>query len=369
MYPHFVCNADCQFCYLAENYPFFRKGLSLSLHNGKIIIDKCVQSGVGEIDILGGEPFLWENLVDFIYYAENKGIFVTVTTNGLFNGVKFVKDFENMKFVTVNFSIHSINPQVHDSLVKRKGALNKAINNLELFLEKGIKVAVGITVVNKNRKDVLDTIKKLYEKGVKTFSFRYFTPTGKAWFYYKGEFPIEDFWEIVEGAMKLKRCLPNLQIAGLGGFYFLSSKSPFPKTDYYKLRSIFCGAGNVKFDVLPDASIVPCVMFPPSYVLWAREENLLKKSILDIWDSKLMANFRLRQVPNQCVENKCPFLELCKGGCLAVTAWDIFKNNQIVTYKEIFSRPDPRCPLLLKKGLEKFEKGGILWEKKERKNR
>ena len=73
------CNLACIHCYNA-----LKRGENTSPSvrgDYEAIIDRSKEIGVNHIHLLGGEPFVIQNLFDIIDYASRRGIAVTVNTS------------------------------------------------------------------------------------------------------------------------------------------------------------------------------------------------------------------------------------------------------------------------------------------------
>ena len=73
------CNLHCKHCYVHTNNG--EKNIPLS--EIKKIIDELVSAGCINLFINGGEPFLREDIVDIFNYATEKGLLISVSSNGL----------------------------------------------------------------------------------------------------------------------------------------------------------------------------------------------------------------------------------------------------------------------------------------------
>ena len=71
------CNMNCPYCYTGE-----KKGEELSVNQWKQIIDTLVDYGVFQITFGGGEPTLYNGLLELAMYANTRGLNVGMTTNG-----------------------------------------------------------------------------------------------------------------------------------------------------------------------------------------------------------------------------------------------------------------------------------------------
>lgn len=79
----------------------------------KKIIDNCIAgANVTEFNIAGGEPMLYPGLVELVQYIRDKGVKVSLITNGSLMDEEWVKKYAGM-FETIGFSVDSINDETN----------------------------------------------------------------------------------------------------------------------------------------------------------------------------------------------------------------------------------------------------------------
>ncbi len=135
----FSCNNRCRFCSIGgRKYDKDTKKI-------KKDIERASREDTKEINFTGGEPTIRKDIVDLVEYANKKFDKVGVTTNGrMFSNEKFTKSITDAGLNTAIFSIHSINPKIHDFLTMVNGSffqtikglknLNKIIDNIDVNL-------------------------------------------------------------------------------------------------------------------------------------------------------------------------------------------------------------------------------------------
>lgn len=73
------------------------------------IVDNCIAGAdVIEFNIAGGEPMLYPGLVELVKYIRDKGVKVSLITNGSLMNEEWIKNCAGM-FETIGFSMDSIN--------------------------------------------------------------------------------------------------------------------------------------------------------------------------------------------------------------------------------------------------------------------
>jgi MoaA/NifB/PqqE/SkfB family radical SAM enzyme len=125
------CNLRCKHCFNSDKY---FNNHSTEISDLKIIelVNRLAEFQCDSISLLGGEPFMRKNLIDFLNLAKEKNITVNVTTNGiLLNDKKYEIIFKENLISTLMFSIDGYDSDSND-LVRGKGSFNKLMNNLDI---------------------------------------------------------------------------------------------------------------------------------------------------------------------------------------------------------------------------------------------
>lgn len=125
------CNLRCKHCFNSDKY---FNNYSKEISDFKIIelLNKLVEFECDSISLLGGEPFMRKNLLDFLNLAKKKDITINVTTNGiLLDDKKYEIIFKNNLISSLMFSIDGYDSDSND-LVRGSGSFNKLMNNLDI---------------------------------------------------------------------------------------------------------------------------------------------------------------------------------------------------------------------------------------------
>jgi radical SAM protein with 4Fe4S-binding SPASM domain len=171
------CNMRCVHCYEDASV----KGKD-ELSRDQILesIDVMAKAGVTSIAFSGGEPTLHPNILDFIKYVDDNGMFPAIATNGyIFKDQSKAKKFVDEGLEFVQISLDGINPSTHDSFRKINGAWERAVEAIKNFVELGIFVEVATTVTEHNIDEIHDMIYFLRDLGIDWFMLYNFIPTGK----------------------------------------------------------------------------------------------------------------------------------------------------------------------------------------------
>lgn len=103
-----ACNFRCRQCFSK----FGTKKL-LPVEGWKKIIDNCIAgANVAEFNIAGGEPMLYPGLVELVQYIRDKGVKVSLITNGSLMDEEWIKSYAGM-YETIGFSVDSINDETN----------------------------------------------------------------------------------------------------------------------------------------------------------------------------------------------------------------------------------------------------------------
>ncbi|HMQ09843.1 MAG TPA: radical SAM protein [Oligoflexia bacterium] len=162
-----TCNLRCHFCYFLDRieirthpeHPF------MSLEKAKKICHTLVHFyGNNAIDIQGGEPTIWKDILPLVSYCNEIGLYPTLITNALVLAKKEkCQAFKDAGLRDFLVSVHGIG-DVHDRVVQMPGAHEKQMHALRNMQEVGIPFRFNCVL----SKPVINQLPQIAELAVKT---------------------------------------------------------------------------------------------------------------------------------------------------------------------------------------------------------
>ena len=142
------CNERCTHCYI----PSFKDDPSrvLSLESWKKIIKDLRKAGSFYLIFMGGEAMLSPYFWPLCEYANNLGFSLCMISNGLLIRESTAKRLSQVGMQNLNFSVYSLDPEIHDSMTKVKGSCKKVLNAVEWCHEQGLIVTVNCLLTKAN---------------------------------------------------------------------------------------------------------------------------------------------------------------------------------------------------------------------------
>lgn len=103
-----TCNFKCRQCFSK-----FGTEKLLPVKDWEKIVDNCIAGAdVAEFNIAGGEPMLYPGLMELVQYIRDKGVKVSLITNGSMMDEEWIKNYAVM-YETIGFSVDSINDETN----------------------------------------------------------------------------------------------------------------------------------------------------------------------------------------------------------------------------------------------------------------
>jgi len=155
------CNFKCPYCRGIEGL----KG-DLSFEDAKKTVQKWIDGGLKNIRFSGGEPTLWNGLVDLVKFSKNGNINkIAISTNG-YSDIKLYRELFEAGVNDFSISLDACCSSVGDMMSGGiKGSWEKVIDNIK-EISKWTYVTVGVVMDDKNI-DELNTISEFaYSLGV-----------------------------------------------------------------------------------------------------------------------------------------------------------------------------------------------------------
>ena len=159
-----ACNFRCRHCFSK-----FGTKETLPVEDWKKIVDNCIAGAdVDEFNIAGGEPMLYPGLTELVKYIRNKGVKVSLITNGSLMDEEWIKNYAGL-YETIGFSVDSLNDETNKKIGRcnRNGKMIPADMIVELcgLIRKyapvcRIKINTVVSALNKDEvmSDFIDKI-------------------------------------------------------------------------------------------------------------------------------------------------------------------------------------------------------------------
>jgi radical SAM protein with 4Fe4S-binding SPASM domain len=313
------CSVGCQHCYMNAGK---EDDGELNTASFKRALDVLAEMKVFHIALGGGEALERSDLFEIAEYARSKDLVPNLTTSGAHITPQLA---EKMKiFGQVNVSFDGVGSAYN--VFRGKDMFNAADYAINCLIQAGVPTGINCVVGKDNFEHIAEIFEYTAKKGINEIEFLRLKPSGRGMQNYL------DQRTTYEQNIALS---PTL--AGLSEKYNITAKidcSFVPMLCYHNppmemLESIAtygCEAGNVLLGIRSNGLVSGC--------------SFLKSSGLSVFDLNSQKNESsadkisewLEKAPQPC--RSCKYLNLCKGGCHAVS--EHLTGN--------FNSPDPDCP-------------------------
>lgn len=271
-------------------------GRDMSFDDFRIMLGKLSALSIRIIDIVGGEPTIHPDMVQFLQEACSKGFRMNISSNG--TNIKMLEEILNMgSQIAVGISIND----------------TATLDRLQWFIKKHKPIVKTVFTPDRDSGMVQDILS---------------LKPGKFYLIYRDAMEHEDLRETLPfhefmGIVRKDFNSPLVGTVSCSGF--------IPDIEHYsELSTTRCPAGTTKLGVMPDGSIYPCNLF------FGRSDfllgNILTDSFEAIWSHRALAFFRTF-AGNECPKISCIYHAICHGGCPA---------HGLIHFGDL-SAPDPRC--------------------------
>jgi len=294
------CNLKCTSCNVWKNPTSPHE--ELTLQEIKDLITESCLWGISELHLLGGEPFLREDLKEIVSFAKAKKMFVVICTNGTLINESLVTELAALKLDLINISLDGAKKETHDLLRGEQGSYDKiiaGIKTINRLKENHIpKVGLILTVSNKNLFEL-----QAYIDLAESFSIHsiYFTAL------------VADNVELSTKNKKHPLWIPEQELSKLDGYFsaiYSYAKNKNYLLDYPSFKLLakyfkgelkkedwFCFCGFKRLVVIPTGEIQICGKLIGNYKQ--------TKSLKQLWYSEKAKESRklVIKCPNYCLQD------------------------------------------------------------------
>ena len=292
------CNNDCAHCYNARerNFP------ELSTEQWFTVLDQLWALGVPHIVFTGGEATLRNDLPELIHHAESNGQITGLNTNARrLSDEKYLQKLVEAGLDHVQITVESCNEQIHDQMMRARGAFKQTIAGLRNALDSKLYVMTNTTMLRTNAHSIPDTLDFLADIGVPTIGLNALIYSG--------------YGLTVGTGLRENELQPILDLATQKTNERGQKLIWYTPTQYCEFDPTAnnlgvkgCTAALYSMCIESNGNVLPCQSYYHSL------GNILSDSWDSIWNHKLSVQLRERQgLPIKC--EGCPVVAECGGGC------------------------------------------------------
>ena len=165
------CNLSCSYCTAYKK----ASKKELSLKEWKDCSDILYKLGNRSISMVGGEPLIREDVIEFIKYISKKKIISSLITNAILLNNNKIKELEKAGLINLGISTQSLIPN------KKEKCQNPELFDLLIKHKKNLEASALTTITNKNYKEVPEIAKFVIKKGLR-FAPNMITSGKNFWF-------------------------------------------------------------------------------------------------------------------------------------------------------------------------------------------
>src|SRR5574337_1005942 len=146
------CNLGCEHCYLTEGPVGRPKPIQeeLSLEEVRRILDELAEAGTLFLTLSGGEVFMRRDFLEIMAHTRSRGFSVTVFTTGTLLTLETATELAAFHPLSVEVSIYSARPEVHDRVTRIPGSHARSIRALRMLKERGVIILIKSPLMNLN---------------------------------------------------------------------------------------------------------------------------------------------------------------------------------------------------------------------------
>jgi len=314
------CSVGCPHCYMDASEP---DPGEMDTETFKRALTALSEMGVFHVALGGGEALERDDLFDLADHARKVGLVPNLTTSGL--PVSERNAAQMTVFGQVNLSLDGIGPL--SAVFRGRDYFSQVDRAIGLLLDAGVATGINCVLGRRNFDGMPELFDYAARKGVNEIELLRFKPAGRAVPLYSRErTTYEQNVALMPQLQELSRQHRLTTKIDCSFIPMLCYHDP-PREVLTAMATYGCEAANVLVGARSDGRVSGCSFLP--------DEGISVFQLKDAWNDHPRLQ-RLRTWTQRICEPcaSCAYLDLCKGGCHAVSA--------SVTGNE--DAPDPDCP-------------------------
>jgi radical SAM protein with 4Fe4S-binding SPASM domain len=306
------CNERCVHCYLDH-----ADHGELSTAEVRDLLEQLAEAGVFFLCFSGGEVLMRMDFFPILEYARSLLFDVKIKTNAFMIRERQADRLRELGVRTVQVSIYSHRPEVHDAITKLPGSLKRSLAGIRLLAERGLNTVIANVLMRSNLNDYAGVKALAQELGAAYTIDPTITPR------MDGD---RSILRLGIGGDDLRQVFRNGDLVGNVEEFC----APPPAVNDEVLDELPCSAGHTACYISPYGDVYPCVQFP------LPTGNVRRQKFLEIWRRSPQMNevrsIHARDLPlcSACAHlgscTRCPGLAYMEGNMRGPSRQDCEKS-------------------------------------------
>src|ERR1700719_971352 len=142
------CNEKCVHCYLDHD-----DHGEMTTGEIKHLLREMAEAGVFILTLSGGEIFMRKDFFEILECARALTFCIKLKTNAVLIREAQAARIRELGVESIQVSIYSHRPEVHDAITKVPGSLQRSINAIRFLKSQGLKVVIANVLMTENQHD------------------------------------------------------------------------------------------------------------------------------------------------------------------------------------------------------------------------
>jgi radical SAM protein with 4Fe4S-binding SPASM domain len=259
------CNERCVHCYI----PHENKITDIEPTLFYDVLDQCRSMGVLNLALSGGEPMLHPQFCKFLRKAKEYDFSLSVLSNLTLLNDEIIHEMKANRLSSVQASLYSMHPDIHDSITKQPGSFQKTKNAILKLIENDIPLQISCPTMRQNKNCYIDVLNWAHKHKVRAITdyimmARYDHTTDNL----DNRLNLEEVEKIIDDI--IKNDSEYQKQINQDDFYVQEKRD--------RSNEIVCGVGISSICMIANGNVYPCAGWQ-DYVIG----NVKESKLQDIW--------------------------------------------------------------------------------------
>ncbi len=301
------CNLHCGHCYCPKG----ERSQELSTQEISDLIDEMADMGTLFLLMTGGDPLLRKDFPELYRHAKERGLLVTVFTNGTLIDEDIADLFRELPPYLIEISLYGLTRKTYETVVAVRGSYDRCLAGITRVLRDGHRLALKCPATSDNAHEIPELARFAKDLGV---DFRY-DPVILATM--EGKTHTHAMRLTAEQVVALEAADVEKDRAWTS---YMEEAPAVPEND----RLFSCGAGKNSFHIDPYGNVQVCLMvknFP---------RNVRERSLREIYYQEFPEILAIKRKPEtKC--GSCSHRATCNN-CPGMALWETQTNDGHVEF-------------------------------------